>query len=373
MKRTKKLAWLLVFLFLLSFALMACAQGSGDTSGDAAQPTQAPPDTQESPGAQESPRIGEGRTFTLAVWGGNNPKVLDEYLVPRFEQETGATFEYLTGSTTDRLTKLYTEKGNPSIDVAIVPIDSVSKLLKDDVILPADETIPNYDKLIPEAKLPGGYGVSIQVVAVGYSLDRVSQPPTSWEDLWGDQYKNRIALGAIPGANGVAFLAMINRLAGGDETDLSLGIAKVKALKPIRAFYDESGQIPPMIENNEIDVFTMLSGLTASFKAAGAPIGIVIPEEGSPITMNVAVIPKGTKNLDLAKKAIEILLSEELQKGYAQILYYAPTNSTVVLPADLAEIIHPQKGDKLIQLDWDALELQNETMLEAWNKEVVSE
>lgn len=127
-----------------------------------------------------------------------------------------------------------------------------------------------------------------------------------------------------------------------------------------------------MIENNEIDAFTMLSGLTASFKAAGAPFDIVIPKEGSPLTMNVAVIPKGTKNLDLAKKAVEILMSEELQLGYAEILYYAPTNTEVELPPNLQEIIHPRKGDKLIQLDWAALEEHNEEMLEMWNKEIVS-
>lgn len=350
MKRTKALARLLVFLLILTVALTACTKSS-DSGGSVS---------------------GEGRTFTFAVWGGDNPTALDAYFVPKFEEETGATFQYLTGSTTDRLTKLYTEKGNPSIDVAIVPIDSVSKLLAEDVILPADPSIPNYDKLLPEAQLPGGYGISVQMVAIGYSLDRVKTPPTSWEDLFDEQYKNRIALGAIPGANGVAFLAMMNRLAGGTEADLSPGIAKLKSLKPIRAFYDESPQVPVMIENNEIDLFTMLSGLTASNIAAGAPIGIVIPKEGSPITMNVAVIPKGTKNLDLAKKAIEILLSEESQKAYAEKLYFAPTNTKVELSPELADILHPNANDKLIQLDWDALAAQNDAMLEQWNKEVVS-
>lgn len=370
MKKTKTPARLLVFLLLLSFALTACTQGSGDASGGATQPP-APADGGSEPSAPEG-LIGEGRTLTFAVWGGDNPTALDAYLVPQFEQETGATFQYLTGSTTDRLTKLYTEKGNPSIDVAIVPIDSVSKLLAEDVILPADASIPNYDKLIPEAQLPGGYGISVQVVAVGYSLDRVTTPPTSWEDLWDPQYKNRIALGAIPGANGVAFLSMINRLAGGTEADLSPGIAKIKSLKPIRAFYDESPQVPVMIQNNEIELFTMLSGLTASYKAQGAPIGIVIPKEGSPMTMNVAVIPKGTKNLDLAKKAVEILLSPESQMTYAELLYFAPTNKETVLPPDLAAIIHPNADDKLVPLDWDALSAVNEAMQEQWNKEVVS-
>lgn len=376
MKRTKALARLLVFLLLLTFALTACTQGPGDTGGSATQPPAGGATPPPAGGSASTPTpaglIGEGRTFTFSVWGGDNPKALDLYFVPQFVQETGATFQYVHGSTTDTLTKLYAEKGNPSIDVAIVPIDCVSKLLADDVILPTDASIPNYDKLIPEAQMPGGYGISVQAVVIGYSLDRVKTPPTSWEDLWSEQYKNRIALGAIPGANGVCFLALANRLAGGNETDLSKGIAKVKALKPIRAFYDQSPQVPVMIQNNEIDLFTMLSGLTASYKAAGAPIGIVIPKEGSPITINVAVIPKGTKNLDLAKKAIEILLSEEAQKTYAERLYFAPTNTKVVLPAELAEIIHPNANDKLIALDWDALTAINDTMLEQWNKEVVS-
>jgi putative spermidine/putrescine transport system substrate-binding protein len=366
LKKVRQLALLVLCLYFMSLTLVGCNSGSGNEATDNDNQEQ----TQDSTEQQNAG--GEQRTFTLAVWGGNNPKVLDKYLVPRFEAETGAKFQYDTGSTTDRLTKLYTEKGNPSIDVAIVPIDSVPKLLADDVILPTDTSIPNYSKLIPEAQIPGGYGVSVQVVAVGYSPDRVPKAPESWMDLWDDAYKNRLALGAIPGANGVAFLAMINRLEGGDETDLSKGINKIKELKPIRAFYDESGQIPPMIENNEIDAFTMLSGLTASFKAAGAPFDIVIPKEGSPLTMNVAVIPKGTKNLDLAKKAVEILMSEELQLGYAEILYYAPTNTEVELPPNLQEIIHPRKGDKLIQLDWAALEEHNEEMLEMWNKEIVS-
>lgn len=110
---------------------------------------------------------------------------------------------------------------------------------------------------------------------------------------------------------------------------------------------------------------------TSPYSAAdeGIPVDFVYPKEGAALTMNCAVIPKNSKNADLAKIFINYHLSQACQEGYAEVLKYGPTNSTVTLPDDLAAkvVYGPDDVAKLVALDNQWVSENEAAWTEKWN------
>lgn len=362
-------------LIVLVLALAACSSSSTSsptatpaasttTGGASAAPTTA------SGGAPAPTPSGPPREITLSIWGGPHEQILKSTL-GKFEQENNAKVVYEFNNTPDRITKLNAEKGSPSYDVAVVPIDEVDKLLKDDVILPASDKVPNYDKLLPAAKLKGGYGLAQLLVGIGYNPEKVKTPLTSWDDLYNPEFKNHLSIGTLPGANTWGFLVQQAKANGGSETNLDPGLAKIAQLKPLRAFISFFPALEPQIKSGDMWVVVDLVGLMQDFKERGGPLEIVVPKEGGVRAMNVAVIPRGGKNTDLAQKLVGALISPEVQQAYAEKLFYGPVNTSVQLSPGLAAKIRPSANDKVIDVNWEAITPNKEAILERWNKEIV--
>ncbi len=55
--------------------------------------------------------------LTISVWGGSWKDLVDQTVVKKFKEQTGADVEFVTGGTIDRLNKAKLAKGNPESDL----------------------------------------------------------------------------------------------------------------------------------------------------------------------------------------------------------------------------------------------------------------
>jgi putative spermidine/putrescine transport system substrate-binding protein len=309
--------------------------------------------------------------MVLGVWGGPHEEVLEQGLA-EFERKTGIDVKYTSDSTQDRITKLNAEKGGPSIDVALVGVEQVPRLLKSGVIMPAQEDVPNVDALKPEAKLDGGYGVSVLQLVIGYNPDKVDPPPTSWEDLLRADLQGHLALPVLPNANEFGTLTMLARARGGSESNLSPGIDAIASIKKgVKVFYPFEPAVEPQVKSGDIWMMVAIAGLLESGAQRGLPMKVAVPKEGGPLLMNVAVIPEGVKSTGCSKALVGWLLSEAVQKPYAEKMFYSPANAKVQLPDDVSQHIHPKDESSLVKVDWAAISENQSTILDEWNRKVV--
>ncbi|MFT3852886.1 MAG: extracellular solute-binding protein [Ilumatobacteraceae bacterium] len=287
-----------------------------------------------------------------------------------FTAATGVTVEFLENGLSDRLTKMAAEKGSPTIDVALVPINEVPALLDNGIVEPTDTSIPNYDQLLDVAKVDGGYGASILQFGIAYNPEKVTTPPTSWSDLFDAAYAGHIAFPSMPNSGGYAALSMLTRIAGGTDADLTPGVELVAENKSaIDVFYPFSTAIEPQVKSGEVWIYPEIGGSALAAAARDVPVEFVVPEEGGPAGLNTLVIPVGSDHASCAKALVSWYLAQDMQTLVARTLHYGTTSSTP-LPADVASSVYPQDLSTLVQLDWPTIAENGPDTLDVWNSKV---
>jgi putative spermidine/putrescine transport system substrate-binding protein len=293
-----------------------------------------------------------------------------------FTEATGVEIEWLGNSLGDRLTKMAAEKGSPTIDVALVPIAEVPGLLAQEITEPTNTELPNYEQLIDVAKVDGGYGVSVLQFGIAYNPALVSPAPTSWTDLLDPAYADLISLPAMPNSGGYAFLSMISKIGGGDETDLTAAIDQVADFKDdIALFMESSTNNEEQIANGEIGMYVDIGGVVSrAVNERALPVEFVVPEEGGPVSMNTLVIPAGSDHLGCAEAFVAFMLGAEAQTQWASGLYYGTTSSIVEFPEELASQLYPVPGDQstIVALDWPTISANGPDTVDYWNRTVTS-
>ena len=366
---------------LIVLALIAAACGD-----DAAPAAPEAPDASEEPATTEAPAPEETAPedpylalcpadeapdkMVMSIWGGHQNNIGDAVL--RFTELTGVEIEYLENGTGDRITKLNIEKGGPTIDIAIVPVNEVPALLANEVILPADPSVPNYDTLIDLARVPGGYGTSLLDIIIAYNPEFIAEPPTSWLDLLDPAYADHVQLATVPTVTGFATLAIFNELLGGPPDNMSAAIDAIAERRDgIVDFYGFAPANYPLVEDGTIWIYPEISGVIQQFADGGGSLAIAVPEEGGAAGMNVAVIPVGVPSEGCAKAFVGWMLGEDVQTAYAINRYYATVNSAIDLPADVAANIYPTDPGSLYVVDWDFFSENAVDILDEWNRKVL--
>lgn len=101
------------------------------------------------------PADGAPDSVTIAIWG-SHPELVEPEM-ELFTDLTGVDIVWHTDGTADRLIKLNAERGAPTLDLAILPINEIGTLYENGVITAADPRVPNSDVLASVATgIPGG-------------------------------------------------------------------------------------------------------------------------------------------------------------------------------------------------------------------------
>ncbi len=317
----------------------------------------------------------QDKTLTISVYAFAQDEFKELVYTP-FEQKCGCKLVVETGNSVERLAKMEANKTNPVIDLAIVSMADALSAVRKDLIQKIDTAkVPNIEKLYDIAKDPNGDGMSVGVnlyaTSIVYRTDKMKID--SWGDLLKDGIADHIAFPNVTTNQGPPALYMLGKAMDKDTPDLAAPIAAVGAKKDdIVTFYVKSSQLVQLMQQEEIWAAPIGRFSWAPFTKLDLPLAWATPKEGQTGGMNVLVVPKGTKNEDLALQFMDFWLSTDVQKALADKLVDSPTNQEVKVSEEVANnITYGEETVKSLQLIPSDVALDNrDKWLSEWNAKV---
>lgn len=307
-----------------------------------ATPTPSPqPSTPLTP--QETPtptKPAEKVKFYVSTWGFGWDL---DYAVAmkQFEEMYNVEIVLISGTTAERYTKLV-NKVEPVPDVIFLPDYYAYLASQQGLLMRMDvERLASYKEIhdfvrnsLPDYLKAYAVPYTIQDLGIAYRRD-LHAPVASWKDLWREDFRGKILWPTITATSGPMALVMTALAFAGDATKVDVSFEKIAELRPyITAFYARSGDPQLFFEREEVDIAPVLRYNWGPLKNLSKPIEVLCPVEGSVYVLNVIAIVEGSKNVELAYKFIDFMLSREVQQKRAEALIDAPINSKVSLPAD---------------------------------------
>lgn len=322
------------------------------------------------PASAQAPK----RTLTISTWGGITEDAIKKYVQPQFEAKYNAKLDYDIGGQGIRFNKLLAQKGNSQIDVFFSTDEAVFAGITEDLFVKVNKSnIPRFNDVYDWANPTGDYGVAYAIITYGlaYHTGLVSNPPTSWIDMWRPEFKGKLALAAVAHSQSLSILIRAAELNGGSRENITRGLIQMAALRPIRltTFWTDWA---PMVKSGEVTLATEFDYYIQAMIDQGYPVAWVLPSDGGIASLQHLSIVKGTKVQDLAEAFINELLSPEIQIKFAQDTYYGPSNKTVVLDPALAQRVTygaNLTGVRFFDGKWNAE--QRPFLVERYNTEVM--
>lgn len=277
--------------------------------------------------------------LVVSTWGGSFRDLIDENIGQEFTRQTGVPVQYITGGTIDRLNKAKLAS-TPESDITFTT-SHIGWLYADAGLFePLDTSkLANYDHVVEQAKIsPYHVGSWAYVYTIGYRPDLV--PPSitfeSWEDLWSEQLRGRIA---APDFDPSHIIAVAAKLSGADAAHWEQGQDKLKALKPnFKAFYTNDANSQQLIASGETPIQVVLSMNAYHMIGQGVPIKVVVPKEGAVLGVDAMGIMKGSKQQELAYKFMSIALSPEVQAKIVAAKKASPVVDNATVSAEDAAL-----------------------------------
>ena len=318
MKLMKRILACTMSLALLLTMLAAC--GGGTT-------------TTEAPEGSDG-ESGEKRTLTVVNWQDYGSNI--EQFVTQFEEENNCTIVHVPmSSEQELLTKLRTSEAG-EYDVVLPNCMILETAAAEGLLEPIDPaSLSNWENMNPRFQEQAECWYEDQLysvpwvwgsTAIAYNTDHITEPPTSINVLFDEQYAGHIAMNDDTAtAIGTAALAL-----GQDPnapTDLEAIKAKLIEQKPLNyAYWTTGDEFSKIFVTGEVWVALMWSGQTAQMMQEGQPIAYTVPEDGAFGWVDTWGIPSNSENKDLALKFIDMMISEEFQSYWVNAGGPAPVN-----------------------------------------------
>ncbi len=263
--------------------------------------------------------------------------------------------------------KLLAEKNNPQADVIWGLAATSLLLLKSEGMLEPykPKGVEKLDrKFVDKGAVPTWVGMDAWVASVCYNTVEAAkynlEPPKTWRDLLKPMYRGHLIM-PNPNSSGTGFLdvsswlQMFGKKQGGwDFMDrLHKNIAR----------YTHSGSKPcKLAAAGEIPIGISFAFRGAKSKAQGAPIEIIVPEEGVGWDMEATAIVAGTSKLDAAKTLVDWSITRKAMEmyntGYAVVAMPGVAKPVEHFPDNLLE--------KMINNDFEWAANNRKAILAEW-------
>ena len=280
---------------------------------------------------------GQGITLNVFNWGEYMSLGQDGamHVNKEFEALTGIKVNYQTFDNNEGMyTKL--KSGGASYDVVIPSDYMIAKMIKEDMLQPLDwSMIPNATLYIDEKYMdldydPGNvYSVPYTWGTVGliYNTTLVDEAPTSWNALWDERYAGDILMfGNSRDAFAIALLK--NGLSLNPKTLDDVEVAKEDLIAQkgvVQAYVND--EIFDKMCGGEAAIAPYYAGDALTMMEENEDLGFVLPEEGTNMFTDAAVIPKDAQNVQAAHMYINFLNEVDVALANAEYIYY-PTPHT---------------------------------------------
>jgi len=302
----------------------------------------------------------------LTVYTAVEAEDLQKYADRFNEDHPDITIKWVRDSTGIVTAKLLAEKNNPQADVVWGLAATSLLLLKSEGMLEpyAPAGVDKLDKkFVDNSNPPTWVGMDAWVASVCYNTVEAGKagltPPKSWKDLTDPMYKGHVIM-PNPNSSGTGFLDVSSWLQMFGEEG---GWSYMDALHENIARYTHSGSKPcKLAAAGEIPIGISFAFRGAKSKAAGAPLEIIVPEEGVGWDMEATAIVAGTSKLDAAKTLVDWSITRKANEMYND--GYA----VVAMPGVAKPVEHfpPNLLEKMIDNDFEFAANNRKRILAEW-------
>ena len=268
--------------------------------------------------------------------------------------------EYETVETMQRWGEIEANPDDPPWDMTEVDQTTASRWNERDLMVDVSEVVDNYENISPAFREPYLPGSVVTLTGIAYNENHVEAEPTSWEDLYNDDFEGRIG---IPewGWQGDDFLYIVNHAMGGTLDDLDPGfefIEELLELDPV--MLTDANHAEDMLQQEEIYVGFLPNGRTENVRInteGDVPTTFVIPEDGAVTSVwdYGALQNRPEERLDGVVTFLEGLYEPEPQAHLAEIFGQIPTNPDAYPMID-DDIVEERPSLRLTDDDLQALE-----------------
>lgn len=265
---------------------------------------------------------------------------IDESVIEQFEEETGILVDYSRFTTNEDM--LVQFEANPSAFDVIFPSEyCVQRMIGKDMLQELDYSkLPNFSYIRQDLRNPSydpenAHSVPYMCGTLGilYNPEMVdAEDAKSWNVLWNEKYKGQVLMmDSIRDAMGLALKYLGYSMNSTDyyelraATDLLIAQKSAGMVKSygLDEFKDKmvageaalavvySGDAEYAIEENENLVYS-------------------IPEEGSNMWVDCAVIPKASRNMENAYKFIDFLCRPDIAQKNIEAIWYMCVNQGAI-------------------------------------------
>lgn len=261
----------------------------------------------------------------LVVYTPNSEGILNS-VIPLFEEETGIKVEIISAGTGELVTRLESEKESPYADVLFG--GTYTQYLDNGHLFQDYVSVEN-ENIVPEYRNKNGY---ITFTVLDGSVLLVNKELTeaievkSYDDLLNPALKGKIAT-ADPANSSSAFAQLTNILLakGGYESDEAWDYVEKLIQQWDGKIQSGSSAVYKSVVDGEMAVgLTYEDPVSKLVKDGATNVEIVYPEEGAVFLPAGTGIVKGANNLENAKKFVDFLLTEDVQKIFGTELTNRP-------------------------------------------------
>lgn len=318
----------------------------------------------------------QSKTIVTTGYGGVYEENYRKHVLDPFSEKTGAEFVFKYGSPVEWLTNAIVNRDDPEIDLPFLSLPVAMKAIRTEgVFMPLDpEVMPSLKEVAPaffDIYDRKAVGFNYVDAGLAYRTDLVDNPPKGWADLWDERFKGQLLLPDVSGGFVYELIVIAAMLHGGGLDNLDPGYEALKRLKPNVVRWSKSpNEVGTALERKEATVAMSGSFRTYALKDQGLPVDYIIPAEGAPVGVLSYHIPENARNRDLLVEFVNFACSVGPQAGFGNSMKSGMTNSKVQLDPEVAARVVPQ--DRLLRLDWQAIEPMMGTMIERFQREIVA-
>lgn len=292
-----------------------------------------------------------------------------------FSEQTGLEAPNDPKNSGQTIAALQAEAQAPAADTAYYGIVFGYQAAEADLVEPYQP--PGFEQIPDSLKDPEGNWMTVHQGAIAFlvNTDELGDVPVpqTWSDLTDPMYEGLVGfLDPTQAAVGYSVMTAANLALGGSLDDFGPGIEWAVAMR------DNGVQLPAQtataaVQQGEIPILidADFNGYTLA-EVEGAPVEVVLPEEGSLAIPYVMSLVKDAPNPDNGRALMDFVLSEEGQRLFTK--FYLQPVLDVEIPNDIAEAMLPAAlyQERVATPDFGEMTEAQDAFLEAWNSQVAS-
>ena len=262
---------------------------------------------------------------------------IDESVLAQFEQETGIHVNYMRFTTNEDM--IVQVEANPGAFDVCFPSDYiVERMLNKDMLAEIDYSkVPNAQYILDNLRSPDYDPDNVHslpymwgTVGILYNTTMVSEPVTSWNVLWEEQYKGKILMyDSVRDSIGITLCKLGYSLNTRDEAQVLAAQEALIAQKPlVRAYLTDD--IKMEMINGSAALAVVYSGDALYCMDENPDLDYVVPSEGSNVWFDNVIIPKTSQHTAEAEAFINFLCDAEVARANAEYICYSSPNKAAL-------------------------------------------